>query len=415
MRTPRLLAILLLGLLSYPGCSKSVSGQRKGDDEPAGSGGSQGTGAFPSSMGGGSGGRGASDGGVATGSGGRSAFGGDPSPGSMGGSGDPGTGTGGASDSMDFECEPGIQRSAECGLCGGTVEVCGTTGKWEASAECFEEGVCARGMQQEGDGCGACGIQRRTCLADCSWGEWFCTDEGECTPEESESEEEPCESCGLSRIRNRTCSDMCSWGQWSEWTSCEASTCQVGDVETEQIGCGRCGTASRSRTCGQCGYPSFGNFGACEDEGPCEPGDVQQGSAPCGWCGTQARTRTCGQNCEWGSWVNSGTCQDQGSCDPNSMPQEVSQACGNCNSGMQTAVATCSASCELQVGQWGTCTGQTGCTPGDERAEVPSNGYCGNSGQVWIEYECDNSCRWQPVGNCCSSNAGCNCNVNGCN
>jgi len=327
------------------------------------------------------------------------------------GGGAPNDGAGAATQINVFECEPGTKRTVECGFCGGLSESCAAEGRWLATEACFTEGSCEAGTQEDGSACGdSCGVQRRTCLANCEWGEWFCVDQGECSASSSEDEDEGCESCGLERSRSRTCEEDCSWSAWTGWSACEAAPCSAGQVETESEDCGACGTRSRSRTCDGCGFPSWGEFGSCEGEGPCTPGAVGRKLLSCGWCGSQERTRTCQNDCQWGEWGQPGACQDQGDCDPNSGPQEIGRDCGNCGSGTQTAVTSCSASCELQVGEWGSCTGSTGCSPGDVKAH--SVDQCGNGAAVWVESTCSSSCAWVEGDFCCSSQS--NCDASGC-
>lgn len=371
-----------LALFCVFGCSTKVTGSGGGQDATGGV---------------------VGDGDDVRGSGGEGADG-------LGGAGASST-TGGTGDSgPDPACEPGTERSVECGLCGGAVETC-EDGHWISAQGCEDEGVCARGSQEQGAICGACGVEERTCLANCQWGEWFCTDEGECQEGTVEEEGEGCDSCGLSRERSRTCEANCTWSAWGQWSACEAAACTLGEVETEEVSCGRCGTAKRSRTCDGCGYPPFGPFGECQGEGPCAQGEVEYDTVPCGWCGYRERTRTCGTNCQWGSWVESPSCLEQGQCDPNSESQQISRGCGNCNTGTQTATRTCSSSCEYQYGPWSACMAVSGCTPGATKANTVAS--CG-AGTVWLEHTCSGECAWVPGEHCCSTNGDCNCDSNGC-
>ena len=120
------------------------------------------------------------------------------------------------------------------------------------------EGPCDPGDEQT-EVCGNCGETRRSCTADCQWGEWSgCSGQGSCAPADSEA----CDNaCGAGR---RECSDACEWGQCA---GREAGACESGEQSPWQ---------------------------ACEGEarGLCDPG---------------RRRRRCGGDCQWQGW---GACQD---------------------------------------------------------------------------------------------------------
>ncbi len=65
--------------------------------------------------------------------------------------------------------------------------------------------------QVEGQACGNCGWQERTCGNDCAWGSWSgCAGQGPCSPGASEVQD--CCDCGS---QSRSCGGDCEWGGWS--------------------------------------------------------------------------------------------------------------------------------------------------------------------------------------------------------
>ena len=108
---------------------------------------------------------------------------------------------------------------------------------------------------------------------------------GECSPGQSQGQ--PCGKCGT---QSRSCK---SDGTWGGWSGCNGQgTCSPG--EWQEQGCGQCGHQGRS--CG--GNCQWGGWGSCQDQGPCAPGQGE--TAACGDCGTHSRS--CGGNCQWGGW-----------------------------------------------------------------------------------------------------------------
>ena len=208
------------------------------------------------------------------------------------------------------------------------------------------------------------------------------------------------EDCGLCGTRTRVCADLCLWGEWS---ACEAEgPCSPGDVTTQA--CGNCGT--RTTVCqSDC---NWGAFGECLGQTGCTPGQVfsETQSVSCGLCGSQSqeRSRTCSDTCglpEWGPWVDVGSCNGEGSCNPGAVENQTqSVSCGLCGSQAQTRSRQCNSSCSWSDwGSWsnvGTCSGQGTCTPG-QTLEVG----CGNCGtQVAV---CQSDCNWGGLGACVGS------------
>lgn len=105
--------------------------------------------------------------------------------------------------------------------------------------------------------------------------------------------------------------------------------------DTQEQDCPKCGT--QTRVCDADGY--WGDFGACEGQGPCEVGESK--AQPCGNCGTQ--TMTCSETCAWAA----GTCTNEGVC---AAGTEESQACGAGG----TQLRTCDEKCVW--GAWGECS-----------------------------------------------------------
>ncbi len=71
-------------------------------------------------------------------------------------------------------------------------------------------GVCTPG-DTEGQACGNCGWQERTCDGDGQWGGWSaCQGQGVCSPGSAEVQD--CCDCG---IQTRSCDGSCQWGGWS--------------------------------------------------------------------------------------------------------------------------------------------------------------------------------------------------------
>ena len=106
------------------------------------------------------------------------------------------------------------------------------------------------------------------------------------------------------------------------------NTCQCTAGQTQNAGCGNCGT--HSRTCqADC---HWGAWSACQGQGECAAGATQ--SEACCDCGH--RNRTCGNDCQWNGW---GACAGP---DPNGGQTacDTSQP-GPCASGSVRCVAGC--------------------------------------------------------------------------
>ncbi len=72
-----------------------------------------------------------------------------------------------------------------------------------------------------------------------------------------------------------------------------AQDCACSGASEESQACGRCG--ARTRRCDGC---NWGDFGACQGEGPCANGDLEEQA--CGSNGVQRRT--CSDTCQWGGF-----------------------------------------------------------------------------------------------------------------
>ena len=96
--------------------------------------------------------------------------------------------------------------------------------------------------------------------------------------------------CSYGIVHNsRTCSNSYSAARRINISDCE---CSPGAVET--VGCGNCGT--QSRTCSPDCH--WGGWSSCAGQGPCSPGASEiQACCDCG-----AQSRSCGGNCQWGGW-----------------------------------------------------------------------------------------------------------------
>ncbi|HQK51289.1 MAG TPA: hypothetical protein PLK60_08885, partial [Myxococcota bacterium] len=99
----------------------------------------------------------------------------------------------------------------------------------------------------------------------------------------------------------------------------------------------------------------------------------------CGNCGQ--RSRTCTAACGWSEW---GACTGEGLCTPGEVQTE---GCGNCGQRSRTCTAACGWS------QWGACTGEGVCAPGEVRTQS-----CGNCGIATAV--CGSTCTWGPFGTC---------------
>lgn len=265
------------------------------------------------------------------------------------------------------QCVAGTQEDKSCGACAGTqVRVCSEQCVWQPWSECAGlPGNCTLPGEIETQTCGNCGESFRTCTEECTWTDWSpCQGTGDCTPGDSDSKE-----CGLCGNSLRMCKDDCSWSQWGECT--QEGVCAVGETLTQD--CGKCG--SQTRTCtSECQWSAWGS---CEGEGGCLSGEVDFGD--CGNCGK--KQRTCNDDCVWEAWSQ---CQDEGQCSPN---QKVTENCGKCG----TRERVCTGECTWS--QWGACTGEGPCSP--DAMETQACGNCGEKPRF-----CAQDCNWGPWGNC---------------
>lgn len=157
-------------------------------------------------------------------------------------------------------------------------------------------------------------------------------------------------------------------------------------------------TAGQTQDCGNCGTLTCQSDGTwstqCMGAGACKAGDVETDSVACGNCGSQSRRRTCSSQCGWGAWETVGTCLGSGPCKVGDPDDTRSTACGNCNSGQQQQKRSCTAQCTWPT-TWtnvGSCTGQ-GCAPNAKRAETSVTcGYCGGTQER--ESTCSAQCTW---------------------
>lgn len=122
--------------------------------------------------------------------------------------------------------------------------------------------------------------------------------------------------------------------------------------------------------------------------GECAPGETSEETQACGQCneGVQRRTRTCGDDCRWGELGAFGNCETGATCTPGQTDREQ-DACGNCNLGSRSRTRTCNGTtCTWDAfGAWSSCSGGGECAAGDTRA----GGCDGCSHQV-----CSGSCNW---------------------
>jgi hypothetical protein len=171
----------------------------------------------------------------------------------------------------------------------------------------------------------------------------------------------PCAKCGT-----QTCG---ADGKWP--VSCDGSKdCEPGDVKTDSIACGNCGTQDRKATCGSsCTYGNWANVGSCLGSGPCAPGVTadQTQTVACGNCGSQKQTRACTAACDWpANWTNSGSCTGSG-CVPSTSQAQTSQPCGYC--GEQLKEKLCGNDCTYgpTVNKGACIQNECNLMPGDER------------------------------------------------
>ncbi len=108
-----------------------------------------------------------------------------------------------------MECEPGSMRTAACGNCGITQELCSAAGVWEAGT-CLGERECAAGSL-ESQALPLCGEEQRLCLDSCEWSDWFLVTEGEGECEPGETQFLGGSGCSETEGREHVCSGSCSF------------------------------------------------------------------------------------------------------------------------------------------------------------------------------------------------------------
>ncbi len=190
----------------------------------------------------------------------------------------------------------------------------------------------------------------------------------DCSPGDNHSV--PCGNCGL---ETQICDSDCTWGDFS---ACQnEGPCTPGEIGLETEACA-CGQKARTRTCTDgCTWGTWSAWSACTNNGECEPGDTH--GAGCGNCGTQ--TQTCTDQCSWGSWSS---CTNQGSCTPGDVDLQ-NQGCGNC--GTQARTRNCQDNCTWgSWTSWSSCTNQGSCNPGAWTGGCPE---C-------EEKKCKTNCQW---------------------
>jgi hypothetical protein len=131
--------------------------------------------------------------------------------------GNAGSGTGGDGGSTSAggaagggSCTPGeVIDLGTCELCGVSRKICDENGTFGAPV-CEEQGECEAGAEQSQD-CGNCGTQTRTCDSTCTWGAFgACGGGGDCAPGAVAND---CTHEGvLDPCQSRTCKTDCTWG-----------------------------------------------------------------------------------------------------------------------------------------------------------------------------------------------------------
>jgi hypothetical protein len=173
-----------------------------------------------------------------------------------------------ACDALDNDCDGAVDEELDprpcTTACGDGSERC-EGGDWVCSAPGSCE--CRADDPNQEEPCGRCGRHHRSCGEDLRWTEWSaCTDEGPCSPGQSESQ--PCARCGR---ESRTCDESCSWtdfGECADQGECEARS--VGSCTTS---CGSSGSRLCDRLCtwGGCSPPTESCNGLDDDcDGGCD-------------------------------------------------------------------------------------------------------------------------------------------------
>lgn len=92
-------------------------------------------------------------------------------------------------------------------------------------------------------------------------------------------------------------------------SDCELSTCELGDIETQTVPCGDCGTQQVGRVCdSDCTWQEWVPLTTCKDQG-CHPGSTMaMDGASCACGGVQVLTATCNEACSFDAYVESAPC-----------------------------------------------------------------------------------------------------------
>lgn len=320
-------------------------------------------------------------------------------------------------------CEKGTQTcvGGQWGACVGevapeAVDTCAEGDDADCNEVPNENCECINGQSQEcGSAVGNCEKGTQTCQ-DGVWGPC----EGEVQAEaadtcvaadDADCDGSPNEGCDCTDGQTRGCGDTCgmqSCGTDHTWETCSGGgECTVGEVQTDTVVCGNCGSQARRRTCGsECAWGDWENVGACIGQGECAPGGTpQQHTVPCGTkCGAQTETRTCTATCSWGAWTPVGTCTGEGSCSPGAVQAASSVACGACN-GTQARRQVCNSSCGWNNPEpVGMCLGD-GAIRCDS-SDIKKRQICGDGG-AWLAHDqCTGDCRQCSNGTCVNSPAG---------
>ena len=107
-----------------------------------------------------------------------------------------------------------------------------------------------------------------------------------------------CEGKGT---KTRTCDPIP--GEWSDWGECSVGACPSCDESSKPASsesCGKCGTRTRTVTCGSEGEWVTSVWGSCTGEGVCYPYSTESEPCPAGFTGQ--KTRACSSSCQWGPW-----------------------------------------------------------------------------------------------------------------
>ena len=297
-------------------------------------------------------------------------------------------------------------------------------------------GVCIPG-QVEAQSCGNCGTQSRTCQSNGQWGNFgACTGQGACSPGQAEAQ--TCNTgipgiCSFGQ-QERTCNNTCQWNQFENCqqnNNATTETCNGLDDDcdnsTDEV-CATCisNTIPSSispgltqpvsvtvRNDGSVPWTRSDNYklgsqnpqdnliwgiGRVLIESGVTVGQNQQNifnfniTAPSVPGIYHNEWRMLKENAFWFLPPNCGhDINVSGVCVPG---QAETIACGNC--GMQTR--TCQS--DGQWGNFGACTNQGACSPGQIEAQTCNTGLLGICSAGTQNRMCSNICLWNPFGTC---------------